>query len=352
MPTVAQLNSIEGSSSQRSRRPVFVTGCHRSGTNLLYDILLAAGGFAVYRGYIPIYKTLIPHFGPLENIHNRKRIIDTWILSKGFLRSGLVAQQLTEKLLSGAGTGGDFLRIIMGEISQKQGVDRWAVYDPDNLLRIPRIKADIPDALFIHIIRDGRDIALSLKKMGGFTPFPWSRHTRSLLETALYWEWMVRKGRAYGRAIPSDYIEIHYENLVKDPASTLAQLSKFLDHDLDYERVRHGGLERKSNSSFLDEMKPGAESPVNRWRHRLSPTEVISLESHVGSCLVEFGYDLTVPEVQRQPHWWQAGTAAAYRSFLDTKLWLKQHTPLSRLANLSELELPESASGAEEQPSI
>lgn len=352
MPTLPQLKSTDGSTSPRSRRPVFVTGCHRSGTNLLYDILLASGGFAVYRGYIPIYKTLIPHFGAIGNIHNRKRIIDTWIRSKGFARSGLEEQDLIQKLLSGAHNGGDFISIIMGEISQKQGADRWAVYDPDNLVRIPNIKADIPDALFIHIIRDGRDIALSLRKMGGFTPFPWSRQTRSLLETALYWEWMVRKGRAYGREIPSDYIEIHYEDLVNDSASTLAQLSKFLDHDLDYERVRQDGLQRKSNSSFLGEMKPGSDSPVHRWKQRLSPAEVLTLERHVGSCLVEFGYDLSVPEAQGQTHWWHAGTSAIYRRFLDTKLWLKHHTPMSRLANLSELEFREQSSGTDKQPSI
>lgn len=352
MLTLPQPKLTDGPTSQRSRRPVFVTGCHRSGTNLLYDILLASGGFAVYRGYIPVYKTLIPHFGSLENIHNRKRIIDTWIRSKGFARSGLEAQELVPKLLAGTHNGGDFLRIIMGEIAQKQDVDRWAVYDPDNLVRIPSIKADIPDALFIHIIRDGRDIALSLRKMGGFTPFPWSRQTRGLLETALYWEWMVRKGRAYGREIPSDYIEIHYENLVNDPAATLAQLSKFLDQDLAYERVRQDGLERKSNSSFLDEMKPGADSPVNRWKQRLSPAEVLTLERHVGSCLVEFGYELSVREEQGKTHWWQAGTAALYRSLLDTKLWLKHNTPMSRLANLSELELTEQAPATDEQPTI
>ena len=49
--------------SQRKSSPVFVMGCHRSGTNLLYDMLLSSGGFALYRGYLPIYKVLVPRFG-------------------------------------------------------------------------------------------------------------------------------------------------------------------------------------------------------------------------------------------------------------------------------------------------
>src|SRR5258705_10994514 len=84
----------------RGRRPVFVLGCHRSGTNLLYDTLLSAGGFAVYRGYLPVYESLLPHFGSLANRRNREKTVATWIRSKGFRRSGLEAEPLTSKLLT------------------------------------------------------------------------------------------------------------------------------------------------------------------------------------------------------------------------------------------------------------
>jgi hypothetical protein len=156
-----------------------------------------------------------------------------------------------ERALDACQTGGDFMRVVMEAIARTQGVERWAVYDPDNVLYIPRIKTDIPEALFVHIIRDGRDIALSLKKMEGFRPLPWDRGSRSLLATALYWEWMVRKGRQYGSQIPGDYIEVHYEDLVRNPASTLAILGEFLQQDLDYTRIKRTVGQLKSNSSFL-----------------------------------------------------------------------------------------------------
>src|SRR5579863_2442870 len=158
---------------ERRTRPVFVIGCHRSGTNLLYDTLLSAGGFAIYRGYLPVYKMLIPRFGSLTKLGNRKRMMKAWVRSKGFRRSALDADQLTAKVLNECRCGGDFIRIVMGQIASSQSVARWAVYDPDNLLYIPSVKADIPEALFIHMIRDGRDVALSLSKMGGFRPFLW-----------------------------------------------------------------------------------------------------------------------------------------------------------------------------------
>lgn len=80
--------------------------------------------------------------------------------------------ELSSKLMADCCTGGDFLRIVMDALAHQQGVNRWAVYDADNVLYALTLKADLPDALFVHIIRDGRDVALSLMKMGEFRPFP------------------------------------------------------------------------------------------------------------------------------------------------------------------------------------
>lgn len=326
---------------ERIASPVFVIGCHRSGTNLLYDMLLSAGGFAIYRGYLPVYKMLIPRFGPLDRPKNRDRLVKTWLQSKGFRRSNLDASQLAGQFLRDCRNGGDFIRIVMDEITRQQAAIRWAVYDPDNVHYIRQIKRDLPGALFVHIVRDGRDIALSLSKMGGFRPFPWDRRARGLLPTALYWEWMVEQGRRYGREIPGDYFEVHYEDLVSEPRRTLASLGEFLDHDLDYDRIQRVRLGRvgDSNSSFKTEPEDVSANPVNRWRERLSHPEVAAIESSVGNCLAEAGYELTVPENERKLGTRLRMMRSAYLNFLDLKLWLKTSTPIGRLANLSALDL-------------
>jgi LPS sulfotransferase NodH len=338
---------------ERSGLPVFVTGCHRSGTNLLYDTLLSAGGFAIYRGYLPVYETLLPHFGRLDKLENRKRMIDAWLRSKGFRRSGLKAEDLRAELLAKGSNGGQFIRAIMETIARAQGAIRWAVYDPDCILRMPGIKADIPEALFIHVVRDGRDIALSLRKMGGFQPLPWDRGARSLLATALYWKWVVRKGRKHGAGFPKDYIEVHYEDLVSEPRPVLAALSEFLGQDLDYDRIQAAGLGRlsESNSSFRDEAPGAKDSPVNRWKERLSRQEIACLETSIGDCLEELGYPLTTAKAERNLTISERWMGSIYPNFLETKLWLKTHTPLGRLADLSVLELADEAPGPGSAPS-
>jgi hypothetical protein len=317
-------------------------GCHRSGTNLLYDMLLSSGGFAIYRGYLPIYKTMVPRFGSMENQANRQKILEIWLRSKGFRRTGLDADPLSAQILHDCRTPGDFIRTVMGAVAQNQGAARWAVYDPDNVLHMERVKADIPNALFVHIIRDGRDIALSLKKMGGFTPLPWDRATTpSLAATSLYWEWMVRKGREHGRKFPSDYYEIHYEDLLTKPQETLHALGNFIGHDLDYDRIRNAGMGMLSdtNSSFREEGSKQQINPLGRWKERLSPRDVAAIEAAVGKCLEETGYALSLPAAERALTVRGAWMQAVYPNFLSAKLWLKLNTPVGRLSDTTALEL-------------
>jgi len=307
-------------------------------------MLLSSGDFAIYRGFLPIYKILIPRFGSMKSRTHRERILETWLHSKGFRRTGLDAGQLSASILNQCRTGGDFIRVVMDAVAESQHAQRWAMYDPDNVLHVERVKHEIPNALFVHIIRDGRDIALSLKKMGGFTPLPWDRdQTGSLVATALYWEWMVHQGRAHGRKFPADYMEIHFEDLIGNPNETLDKLGGFLDHDLDYDRIQRAGLGRLSetNSSFREEGAKEKINPLGRWKERMAHADVAAIEATVGECLQENGYELSLPAAERRRslrHSWMRGM---YPVFLSGKLWLKLHTPIGRLADMSALELEE-----------
>lgn len=327
--------------TQRSEQPVFVIGCHRSGTNLLYDMLLSAGGFAVYRGYLPIHKMLIPRFGSMESPESRKQIVDTWMHSKGFRRSGLEAHDLATRLMEGSRNGGDFIRIVMDSVARQQGFPRWAVYDPDNVLYLRKIKAEMPEALFVHIVRDGRDIALSLKKMGEFRPIPWNRRPASLEATALYWRWMVQTGRRNGRLYPDDYLEVRYEELVSAPQQTLQALGRFVGRELDYGQIQSNRLGRlqESNSSFRDSRGPAESNPIHRWKKLLSAEEVARIEALVGDCLQESGYELATP--QRKLALRETWMRSVYPALLSAKLWLKTSTLAGRFSDLSALEVTE-----------
>jgi hypothetical protein len=327
----------------RSQSPVFVVGCHRSGTNLIYDTLLSAGGFAMYHASSPVYSTLVPLAGDLAVAKNREKLMQLWLRSKQFRRSGLGPREVRSKVESECRSGGDFLSIVLGAIASHNSADRWAVYDPDNILHIPTIKREVPSALFVHIVRDGRDTALSLNKMGGVRSFWWDR-PRDLFAAALNWQWTVRKGRQYGQAFPDDYTEVHYEDLVNEPKQTLARLSAFLDHDLDHDRIHTTGVGRVSdpNSTWQE---PRAEfHPVNRWKEKLSPHEIAELEMLIGDCLEEFGYPRATKDrhVSLDPR--LSLMRILYPRYFEAKLSLKSYTALGRFASTNPLELTEAHS--------
>src|SRR5215470_12363408 len=276
--------------SSRTKAPVFVVGCPRSGTTVLYHMLLSAGNFAVYRAESNVFSVLQPRFGSLRSERNRRELLGYWLKSKLFQVSELDAAAVQDKVLQDCRSAGDFLRILMEEIARAQNVKRWADCTPDHLLYMREIKREIPDALFVHIIRDGRDVALSYAKQGWAYPFPWDKG-QQLAVAGLYWEWIVRRGRARGRELGSDYYEVHYEDLVEKPRETLSALGNFVGQDLDYDQIQKVGIGSVSqpNSSFDS---GGSFRPVGRWAEQMTREQLAGFEGLTGPFLQELGYQL------------------------------------------------------------
>jgi len=315
----------------RNRAPVFVLGCGRSGTTLLYHMLLSAGNFVVYRVESNAINLLEPRFGDLSVARNKRRLLEAWYNSRLYALSGLDKHEIAAKVMGECGNGGDFLRIIMSEMARKQGVERWADTTPEHLLHLHRIKETIPEALVIHIIRDGRDVALSTDRQGYIHPLPWERKPPKMV-AGLYWEWMVNKGRRDGRDLGEDYTEVHFEQLIGQPQETLARLGEFIGQDLDYERIRRAGIGSVSapNSSFGDASTENF-NPTGRWRSNYSAEELAMFEGLVGRTLEENGYELATKDRDALDRAELRRMRTTYRTYFDAKLYLKANTPLGKL---------------------
>lgn len=317
----------------RSTAPVFVLGCPRSGTTVLYHMLLSSGNFAVYRSESNVFNLLAPRFGAMRSPEDRKQLMRAWLSSKLYRVSGLNSDEITSKIMANCQSAGDFLQIVMGEIARKQGVSRWADCTPEHLLYMEQIKREIPDALFIHIIRDGRDVALSYVKQGWAYPLPGDRNSH--LEVAgLYWEWLVRKGREQGKRLGNDYQEVRFETLVSDPQQTLSQLAPFIAQDLDYQKIQAAGIGSVSepNTSFSE--AEGTFNPIGRWKTKMSAKQIAEFETLMGDVLLELGYPLEKREATLRSR----RLRAIYLTMFAAKHWIKTNTPLGRSVNLERIE--------------
>lgn len=313
------------------RPPVFIVGCPRSGTSFLYHLLLSAGGFARFHTQMNVFDVLEPIFGDLSSTANKKKMMQEWLRSKAFAVSGLVANEIEARIMAECSNGSDFIRIVMEDVARKQGVDRWIDSTPTNIPHMFRISRDFPDARFIHIIRDARDVALSLDKRQWSRPLPWDKK-RSLLAAGLYWEWIVRKGRKYGTMLGPRYMEVRYEELVERPESPLKKIGAFLQHDLDYARIQEAsvGSVKKPLTSFKEDLKEGHFTPVGRWKEKFPPDQLIWFERLVGDYLQELGYLLSRPANASENSLAVRKMRWTYRNFYDFKQWAKINTPLSR----------------------
>jgi hypothetical protein len=320
-----------GNAGVRSKAPVFVLGCPRSGTTLLYHMLLSAGNFVVYRSESQVFNLLEPRFGDLSIMRNKRKLLATWESSDLFQKTGLTEAQVEQEVLANCQNAGDFLRIVMEAMARVQGVERWAECTPEHLLSLPRIKQTIPNALVIHIIRDGRDVALSMEKQKWIRPFPWDQG-KGVLVAALYWEWIVRKGREQGEALGSDYREVHYEDLVTNPRETLAQLGDFVEQELDYDHIQQVGIGSvsKPNSSFKAEPGSGEFKPVARWKTSLSGDRLRDLDCLLGGTLKELGYAVENAAAEAPNRGALERMRGLYHAYFENKHMLKTKTPLGR----------------------
>jgi hypothetical protein len=294
-------------------------------------MLLSAGGFAYYRAETHVFSVLVPRFGNLSSVAAKEKLMKKWLGSVFFRRSGLDAEEIKAKVLAECRNGGDFLRIVMGSIARRQRVSRWADCTPAHVLHMAQIKKAIPEAIFVHIIRDGRDVALSLERAGWVSPFPWDKK-RARLVAGLRWEWIVDKGRKEGRALGADYMEVRFESLVTNPHETLCEIGSFIDHNLDYDHIQRVGVGsvKKPNTSFKSELQEGTFNPIGRWKEEYSRDELRTFEEMIGEFLRELGYELATAVRDIRGGLRLKLMRSGYRSYCSAKQWAKVKTALSR----------------------
>lgn len=311
----------------RGTAPVFIVGCPRSGTTWLYHTLLSAGGFAIYRSESKLY-SFAAAFGGFRGRGQRVRFVEAWTASEYFARSGLDAERWRAGAADRFSSAGELLQLFMDEIRATQGASRWAECTPDSALYVERIAADFPDALFVHLVRDPRDVAASLARQPFVRPFPQHRGFPEVA-AAGYWSWVERRLAAAGRRLPGRILRIHYEDLVGDPGGALTRLGGFIQHPLDGERIarRAIGSVGRPNSSFGGEAGGEAVQSVGRWRGLYPDDRLARIERASMPAMLAYA-DRYPPAAARDGRAALAGHC--YRLNFALRFALREETPLGR----------------------
>ena len=143
----------------------------------------------------------------------------------------------------------------------------------------------------------------------------------------------MQHGRRFGQSAGADYMEVHFEQLLEQPQSTLDAVGRFIDQPLDHEtiqRVGYGSVS-KPNTSFSGKSPDAGFNPIGRWKDCFSPKELTLFERMVGTTLTELGYALATDAPKAPDDLAVKATRLLHRSFFDAKFWYKNNSALRSL---------------------
>ncbi|MEP7180906.1 MAG: sulfotransferase [Betaproteobacteria bacterium] len=285
--------------------PVIV-GCPRSGTSLLAVMLDSHPRLA-----IPPETSFIRHLGKLAGSGDALRLNFFRLVTfdklgvSAWSDCGLDTSTFWQRLLAVRPftlTGG--LRAFYTLYAEQSGKARCGDKTPAYVRLMPEIESLLPEAHFIHLIRDPRPTVLSWRNT-------WFAPSKDVATLAVKWAEHVAAGRAAARVL-HHYLEVRYEDLVLAPEATLRAVCDFIGLDyapamLDYEargQARLDSLQPRTSvdgsrviareertSIHANLVRPPQTARVRQWETEMAADERRAVEEAAGPLMRELGYD-------------------------------------------------------------
>ncbi len=188
------------------------------------------------------------------------------------------------------------MRKVYRGYARMHGKERYADKTPAYVQHIRVLGGIFPEARFVHLIRDGRNVAMSLAEVR------WG--PGSVLNGALQWRERVLRGRRAGAEIGAHrYLEVRYERLVADPEPVLREVGEFVGLPFSDAMLRHSEIAAgriPGRADGLHSRAATAPAAVRDWRRDLPRDDLEAVEAAAGDLLEELGYERAVPDPPRE----------------------------------------------------
>lgn len=294
--------------------PFFIVGASRSGTTLLRMMLTSHSRLSIppETWYLIPLRDELPHDRPLQAQEIDRAVA---IMTGHRFWAGLKLDVI-EFRRRVAALQAPFLRdvveVVYGWYLEKEGKARWGDKTPIYVSVVPELAQMFPDARFIHLIRDGRDVGKSSQGHRWRGPFLHANLDEWIKTVDYDASWTAPELRAR-------ILRVHYEQLVLEPEVTLRELCRFLGEEFEPQML--------SWQDKVDERIPAREVPIHsklkrktesgdvcRWKREMTRWEIFSAEAFMGKHLTRVGYE----RAYSSPLW--APAFAATRLYCRTLL--------------------------------
>lgn len=284
----APRDSLASRRVRRKDSPFFIFGCPRSGTSLLSTMLGTHPNLAIpyeshlYDGIYPAVKRHVNWSHP-----RTRALLVAEILKTEHIQMWTPAPSLPETL--GAITRPDFHGVVDGLLrawASSQGKSRWGEKTPQHTLCWRTILSGFAGAQVIHLVRDGRDVALSYREafFGPKHVYPLARRWQQYLAAA-------EEARAF--LGDTGFLQVRYEDLLAAPEEQLRRICDFLGEEftpamLAYHREPTTFHCDQRNATNLQ--RPVMSGNAGKWRSHMTSRELRIFEAIAGVSLDRYGY--------------------------------------------------------------
>jgi hypothetical protein len=312
--------------------PVVVLGVRRSGTTLLRVILDRNSELAVPDESYFVPQLADRHRGGVDPdafVDDLRRLPT--------LQEWEVPLDAVEARLRPAMPVGEAIAAVFEAYAESRGKSRWGDKTPMYMQHLPLLERLWPDSVYVHLIRDGRDAALSFLGLpDGIVTRTWA-HPRSAVGFACQWRSEVLDARALGRRVGSDrYLEVRYEELVNAPGQEVERICRFAGLAPEPGMLDYAGRLDVSAKPHQQSLRQPPTPGLRDWRTGMSAGDVAAFEAVAGDLLADLGYEVgSLPrrragaDLRRLTYRARvASWLAASRALRRSPLWRRRHPPL------------------------
>lgn len=264
------------------KNPIFIIGCPRSGTTILSKLLSkTCYGEPFETHYITKYYKRLKDYGDLDKFNNFKQLV-THILNERPIMQwelGIDIEKIFSNMTSHSYT--NIINEIGMQIARKQNKHNWGDKTPHYLIDLDIINELFPKSKFIYIVRDGRDVALSLLER------PWPPY--NIYFCAQNWKIMNSPNHTLDVLESQKQLyKIKYEDLLDNPEIVVKKLYNFLG-------------ENYNPDEMTESIKSLKKGNYNKWKVALKPNQIKLFEQCSANTLKRFDYTTTFEESPINP---------------------------------------------------
>lgn len=273
-----------------SRPPFFILGAQRSGTTMLRLMLNNHSNLAVPHetGFIVSFYKKLNNYIPISDKENLERLV-TDIGNSQHVKKGQHIKNKQNLLDMRTESYAELVDAIMTQCAHEAGKPRWGDKTPSYTADLDILWQIFPFCKYIHLIRDGRDVLLSQRKLS------WG--SKNTVRLAQEWRWKTTLCHKIGSVLPADcFLEVRYEDLVTNTEEVLRIICDFLGEPFDDSLLHyHENAESSVPSESLQWHKSSISAPdpskLYAWKSDLALADRIIFEQVAGPALGLFNYE-------------------------------------------------------------